>query len=114
MDEKQLKILLDHLKEKYSILQKEVLEYFYEVEDLLFYYGEETGNYDLVDNFDKNIIDGLDLYGEDYCNEVRDVSNNLYYFRSFNDIEEVDYDFINELIDKSINTLDKKEDIALC
>lgn len=114
MSIEQLETNLDIIKKKYSTMQNEVLNYYYDIEDTLYNYGEETNNFEPVNNFIHNIVDGLSLFGEDYCNEVCDVSSDLYYFKSFDDIEEVDYNFINKLIDNSLAKVKNEKDFEIC
>lgn len=113
MDLEKLKKDLTNLKDKYSTRKNDVSDYYSKVMDALDNYAEITGNYD----FEKAIpciVNGEDLYGSDYCEEVCNVSNNLYIFNGWQNISSLDYDDVSEIIDKSISCLSKEKDFDIC
>lgn len=113
MDIEELKKTLNNLKEKYSNGNHNVSDYYSDVMETLDNFAEETGNY----AFEKAIpciVTGAELYGEDYCEEVCDVSNNLYIFNGWQNVSSLDHDDVNEMIDKSISFLTKEKDFDIC
>lgn len=108
MDIYNLRNKINHIKTKYQNKQNEINKYFEEVLDVFYDYGDKTGNFKFKSVIN-NIICGEDLYGSEYCEEVSDVSKELYLFKSFKDVTEVDYGLLTELVDKALEEMNIKE-----
>ena len=108
----ELKKDLTSLKEQYGTKENNIFDYYNKVINVLEDYAELTGNYSFREAI-PYIVDGKDLYSEDYCEEVYDVSKNLYIFNSW-EISSLKCDDINEIIDKSISCLSKEKDFDIC
>lgn len=113
MDIEELKKTLNDLKNKYGNEKHNVSEYYSKTMETLEDFAEETGNYD----FEKAIpciVNGSELYGDDYCEEICDVSNNLYIFNDWKNVSSLTHADVNEMIDKSITLLSKEKEFDIC
>lgn len=113
MDIEKLKKTLNDLKNKYGNEKHNVSEYYSKTMETLEDFAEETGNYDF-DEAIPCIVNGADLYGTDYCEEVCDVSNDLYIFNGWKDVSSLTNTDVNEIINKSISLLTKEKDFDIC
>lgn len=94
--------LLKELRKKY-ISDFDISDYYFEVMKAIYNYQEQNNNFKFTDKM-PSIVTGLDLFGPDYCENVNDVSNNLYIFKNFEDIKELTIENFNQILDEILSS----------
>lgn len=94
--------LLKELRKKY-ISDFDISDYYFEIMKAIYNYQEQNNNFKFTDKM-PSIVTGLDLFGPDYCENVNDVSNNLYIFKNFEDIQELTIEKFNQILDEILSS----------